>query len=57
MGSDFVCMLHGVTFFKDPAEIRTLIYTTNPIESLNRGLNVSCSIESVTRFFSSDRKI
>ncbi len=27
-----------VTFFKYPTEIRTLIYTTNPIESLNRGL-------------------
>ena len=27
-----------VTFFKYPAEIRTLIYTTNPIESLNRAL-------------------
>jgi putative transposase len=27
-----------VTFFKYPAEVRTLIYTTNPIESLNRGL-------------------
>lgn len=26
------------TYFKYPAEIRTLIYTTNPIESLNRGL-------------------
>lgn len=26
------------TFFKYPKEIRTLIYTTNPIESLNRGL-------------------
>jgi transposase-like protein len=27
-----------VTYFKYPAEVRTLIYTTNPIESLNRGL-------------------
>ena len=26
------------TYFKYPAEIRTLIYTTNPIESLNRGM-------------------
>ena len=26
------------TFFKYPAEIRKLIYTTNPIESFNRGL-------------------
>ena len=26
------------TFFKYPQEIRTLIYTTNPIESLNRGI-------------------
>lgn len=26
------------TFFKYPSEVRTLIYTTNPIESLNRGL-------------------
>jgi transposase-like protein len=26
------------TFFKYPKEIRTLIYTTNPIESFNRGL-------------------
>jgi len=25
-----------VTFFKYPPEIRSLIYTTNPIESLNR---------------------
>ena len=26
------------TYFKYPQEIRTLIYTTNPIESLNRGI-------------------
>lgn len=26
------------TFFKYPAELRRLIYTTNPIESMNRGL-------------------
>ena len=30
------------TFFKYGAEIRKLIYTTNPIESLNRGLKKVC---------------
>ena len=35
------------TFFKYPQEIRTLIYTTNPIESLNRGLKKISKTRSV----------
>jgi len=35
------------TFFKYPAEVRTLIYTTNPIESLNRGLKKVTKTRSV----------
>jgi len=35
------------TFFKYPQEIRTLIYTTNPIESLNRGLKKISKTRSI----------
>lgn len=35
------------TFFKYPQEVRTLIYTTNPIESLNRGLKKISKTRSV----------
>lgn len=35
------------TFFKYPQEIRKLIYTTNPIESLNRGLRKISKTRSV----------
>jgi len=34
-------------FFKYPQEVRTLIYTTNPIESLNRGLKKISKTRSV----------
>jgi len=36
-----------VTFFKYPPEIRTLVYTTNPIESLNRKIKKVAKNKSI----------
>jgi putative transposase len=36
-----------VTFFKYPPEIRTLIYTTNPIESLNRQIKKTAKNKAI----------
>jgi putative transposase len=36
-----------VTFFKYPPEIRTLVYTTNPIESLNRKIKKIAKNKSI----------
>jgi transposase-like protein len=36
-----------VTFFKYPPEIRTMVYTTNPIESLNRKIKKVAKNKSI----------
>jgi len=35
------------TYFKFPKEIRSLIYTTNPIESVNRGIKKICKNKAI----------